>query len=62
MVRLACWFLALFPVLSLLGWASNAHVFFDVVRMLAFLCLMTSLTLFLVAYLRTPDLPDGDRP
>lgn len=62
MARLAAGLFAGFLVLSLVGWASNSHVFFDGVRFLAVACLISALVLFVVEYVRTPDVPNGDRP
>lgn len=62
MARLASYLFAAFLLLSLVGWASSAHPVFDAVRVLAVACLTASMGLFLVAYLRTPDAPGGDRP
>lgn len=62
MARLALILMLCFLVLALLGWTSNAFAFFEVLRVLSVLCLMASLTLFIVAYLAAPDVPDGNRP
>jgi hypothetical protein len=62
MARLAALLFLGFVVLGLVGWASNAHALFDVLRFASIVCLMTSLGLFLVLYVRTPDVPGGDRP
>ncbi|MGL4549604.1 MAG: hypothetical protein ACRC33_00340 [Gemmataceae bacterium] len=62
MTRLATSLFAAFVALGLVGWASNAHPAFEVLRFLSIASLMTSLLLFLVLYVRTPDVPGGDRP
>jgi hypothetical protein len=62
MVRLATWLCLAFPFLALLGWASTSHVLFEVIRVGSVGLLMLGMTLFFVAYLRTPQPPDGHEP
>ena len=62
MARLAFWLFVSFLVLALVGWASTSHVVFEVIRFLSIASLMTSILIFIVLYVRTPDVPGGDRP
>jgi uncharacterized membrane protein len=62
MVRYATWLCLAFLPLALLGWASTSHAFFEVVRVLSIASLMAGCTLFLIAYVRTPDPPNGHLP
>jgi len=62
MVRYATWFCIAFLPLALLGWASTSHAFFEVIRVLSIASLLLGFVLFFLAYVRTPDPPDGHQP
>jgi hypothetical protein len=51
-----------FVPLALLGWASTSHGFFEVIRVLSIASLLLGFVLFFIAYVRTPDPPDGHQP
>ncbi|MBY0229703.1 MAG: hypothetical protein K2W96_10525, partial [Gemmataceae bacterium] len=62
MIRAALWLLLAFVVLGSLGWISNAHGFFEVLRLLAVLCLAAGMLLLIIDYARSPEAPDEQKP
>lgn len=62
MIRLALRLLLAFVVLGSVGWISNAHGFFEVLRLLAVLCLGAGMLLLIFDYARSPESTNEQKP